>query len=291
MDKKEGNICDNEDRVINKIQVKGGFKMIQINGRIIEMKKFQDNALLFKYLPQGDETKIYWKFESNEELLGVYYLTRHLQEKGYDKLELVMPYLPNARQDRVKSESDIFTLKYFSEIINSLNFDKVYVLDPHSDVSAALINRIDKLPVLPYIEQVTKVLKLDENKDIIFYPDSGSQKRYSELLTFPNAFGIKRRNWENGEIEGLDVAGYIPDQPFDVLIIDDISSFGGTFYFSAKKLKALGARKIYLYVTHCENSVLEGKLLDGDLIEHIYTTDSLFTKSHEKITVLPIYIK
>ena len=93
MDKKEGNTCDNEDWVINKIQIKGGFKMIQINGRIIEMKKFQDNALLFKYLPQGDETKIYWKFESNEELLGVYYLTRHLQEKGYDKLELVMPYL------------------------------------------------------------------------------------------------------------------------------------------------------------------------------------------------------
>ncbi len=265
--------------------------MIQINGSVIEMKTFPDRTLLLKYLPEGHETKIYWKFEFNEELLGIYFLTRHLKEKGYDKLELVMPYLPNARQDRVKNESDVFTLKYFSEIINSLNFNKVYVLDPHSDVSVALINHIHKLPVLPYIEQVTKALKLDKNKDIIFYPDSGSQKRYSELLTFPNAFGIKRRNWENGEIEGLDVAGYIPNHPFDVLIIDDISSFGGTFYFSAKKLKALGARKIYLYVTHCENSVLEGKLVEGDLIEHIYTTDSLFTMSHEKITVMPIKVE
>lgn len=262
--------------------------MIQIEGKVIEIEKFPDSTLLLKYLPEGNETKIYWKFESNEEFLGIYYLTRHLQEKGYDKLELVMPYLPNARQDRVKSESDVFTLKYFSEMINGLNFNKVYVLDPHSDVSSALINRVYKLPVLSYIEQVIQVLKLNKTKDIIFYPDSGSQKRYSELLTFPNAFGIKRRNWESGEIEGLDVAGYIPGKPFNALIIDDISSFGGTFYFSAKKLKALGAEKIYLYVTHCENSVLEGKLMEGDLIEHIYTTDSLFTKSHEKITVLPL---
>ena len=69
-------------------------------------------------------------------------------------------------------------------------------------------------------------------------------------------------------------------------IIDDICSRGGTFYHSAKKLKEHGANDIYLYVSHCENTILEGDLLKGDLIKRVYTTDSIFIKSHEKIEVL-----
>lgn len=262
--------------------------MIKINGQEIQKGNFPDGTLLLKYIPQDNKQKIYWKFESNEELIILYYLTRSLQDKGYEEIELVLPYIPNARQDRVKKKEDIFTLKYFCEIINSLHFKKVYVLDPHSDVSSALIHRIEQLAVTPYIERAVKLSGINIEKDIIFYPDHGSQKRYSEYLTFPNAFGIKTRDWETGEIKGLEVAGSIPNKPFNVLIVDDISSYGGTFYFSALKLKELGARKIYLYITHCENSILQGKLLQGDLIEHIYTTDSLLTIENEKITVFEL---
>lgn len=63
-----------------------------------------------------------------------------------------------------------------------------------------------------------------------------------------------------------------------MLIIDDICSKGGTFYHSAKKLKELGANKIYLYVSHCENTIYAGELLkDNGLIEKIFTTDSILT--------------
>ena len=80
--------------------------------------------------------------------------------------------------------------------------------------------------------------------------------------------------------------GEIPNQSFDVLIVDDICSKGGTFYHSAKKLKELGADNIYLYITHCENSILEGELINSGLIKEIYTTDTIFTKEHELIKVL-----
>lgn len=262
--------------------------MIKVGDKLIEKGSFPDGTILLKYLPEQGDQMIYWQFENNEELVTLYYLTRHLKESGRNDLILVMPYIPNARQDRVKKEEDIFTLKYFCEIINSLHFKRVYVLDPHSDVSMALLDRVTQLPVRPYVEQVLDAIKLDPSKDIIFYPDNGSQKRYSALIEFPNAFGIKQRDWETGEIKGLEVSGYMPKPGFNVLIIDDISSFGGTFYFSALKLKEMGAGKIYLYITHCENSILQGKLINGELIEHIYTTNSLFTKAHEKITVLPI---
>lgn len=63
---------------------------------------------------------------------------------------------------------------------------------------------------------------------------------------------------------------------------------GGRFLHSARKLKELGANKIYLYITHCENTILEGELLTSGLIEKVYTTDSIFTKEHEKIEVIKL---
>ena len=63
-------------------------------------------------------------------------------------------------------------------------------------------------------------------------------------------------------------------------IVDDICSKGGTFYHSALKLKEFGATNIYLYVTHCENSIYDGELLKNNgLIEKIYTTDSILTNT------------
>lgn len=78
-----------------------------------------------------------------------------------------------------------------------------------------------------------------------------------------------------------------PDEK--VLMIDDICSYGGTMFYSAKKLKELGAGDIDMYVSHCENSILDkerGHLFDDpELIHMVYTTDSIFTGHHDKITV------
>ena len=114
---------------------------------------------------------------------------------------------------------------------------------------------------------------------MMFYPDAGSMKRYSSAVHLPYAFGIKNRDWETGEIKGLDLSGEIDQLPGkDILIVDDICSRGGTFYYSAKKLKEAGVGKIYLYITHCENTIYEGELLKNNgLVEKIYTTDTILT--------------
>ena len=108
----------------------------------------------------------------------------------------------------------------------------------------------------------------------------------SDIIKFPCAFGVKKRDWNTGKITGLDVHGGLPGSPFNVLIIDDISSYGGTFLYSGKRLKELGADKIYLYITHCENSILEGELINSSLIERIYTTKSIYTGKHPLIEII-----
>ena len=71
-------------------------------------------------------------------------------------------------------------------------------------------------------------------------------------------------------------------------MFDDIISYGGSMYYGALKLKELGVDKIYAYASHTENSILDKE--KGTLIklleERLFTTSSLFTGKHEKITVL-----
>ena len=71
-----------------------------------------------------------------------------------------------------------------------------------------------------------------------------------------------------------------------VLIVDDICSAGGTFKFSAMKLKELGAKDVALYVSHCEDNIQNGDLLKTDLISKIYTTDSILHIKHDKIEII-----
>ena len=276
--------------------------MIKINGNVIDIGSFPDGSILIKELgPIGSSATIKWRFENDREFLALMYLVKHYRAHGVDNVHLDMPYIPNARQDRVKSSSDLFTLKYFAELLNALKFDRVTVLDPHSSVSEALIDNLrvesakryihdvlDKLPIRMWeVDSPSSFERLKKFSLTMFYPDEGAMKRYAGMVNLPYAFGIKKRNWETGVIEGLDVAGAV-DQIVgrDILIVDDICSRGGTFYHSAKKLKELGAKDIYLYVSHCENTILEGDLLKGDLIKKVFTTDSIFTKSHEKVEVL-----
>lgn len=269
--------------------------MITLNGKTVEIGSFPDGTILMKQgktrLEDSISVAITWKYENDREFLALYYLVKHLHSLGYTWIELYMPYIPNARMDRVKNPEDIFTLKYFSELLNTLELDQVYVLDPHSDVSSALINDVVIVSAESYIKE--SILRMKENEGVdtdhilVFYPDNGSARRYADVVNRHYAYGVKKRDWETGKIAGLDVV----DNGFgikgkDILIVDDICSRGGTFYHSAKKLKELGANDIYLYVSHCENTILEGELLKGDLIKKVYTTDSIFTKSHEKIEVL-----
>ena len=267
--------------------------MIILDGKEIALNKFPDGTLLLKesIQPYIDndcrEARIVWHFENNEEMIAIMFLTRHLQSNGVVFVHLVMPYIPNARQDRVKTNEDVFTLKYFAEFINSLGFNSVTVLDPHSSVSEALIDNLIIESPERFIQRAINDVYTRERNLITFYPDEGAMKRYSGMLKMNYAFGIKKRDWKTGVIRGLDVSGQtdkIKDSA--VLIIDDICSKGGTFYHSAKKLKELGAKNIYLYVSHCENSVLYGDMIKSGLIEKVYTTNSIFTERHEKIEVM-----
>ena len=268
--------------------------MVKANGYTIN--SFPDGTPLIKKdlhtQLSMDVVDIVWTFESMAELPTVIMIAKDAKDRGAP-IQLFMPYIPNARMDRAHDE-DVFTLKWFAEEINRCEFSRVVVFDPHSDVAPALIDRCE---VHTPIREICQVIE-ESKPDVIYFPDAGAMKRYEETVHWAldrkkcSAYiihGDKKRDWVTGKILGLDVVGEVkPGEK--VLMIDDICSYGGTMFYSAKKLKELGAGDIDTYVSHCENSILDkerGHLFDDpELIHRVYTTDSIFTGKHDKITVL-----
>ena len=107
--------------------------MILVNDKQVEFTKFPDGTTSFRYNPFGSMTRIFnitWKYDGDEECILLWYLVNHIRDHDRDvRLRLLLPYIPNARMDRVKNDDEVFTLKYFCDFINWLGFSSVYVFD------------------------------------------------------------------------------------------------------------------------------------------------------------------
>lgn len=258
--------------------------MIYLNGNKIEITRFPDGTPSNTIEPQQKNNLIEWRYENDNEAMFIWYLVHHLREgaTNADIIELMLPYLPTARADRTKYESDIFYLKYFGDFINALRFDAVWCLDVHSTVGEALINNLVVLSPELLIYQVTNQLfkQYKIEKPLYYLTDTGSLKRFNQMINSSFfTFGIKSRNWVTHEITDLRIEKSDPEIEIagrDILIIDDILASGRTILKGAEKLKELGANRIFIYVSHCENQVLESELLKSGLIEKIFTTNSIF---------------
>ena len=275
--------------------------MLYLDGKPVAKKFFPDGTLnltdMGDLIPDEDaytlpHYTIEWLWEDIAEQVILYNLVYHLRDHcNAATIDLIMPYIPNARMDRTKDpRHEVHTLKYFTQFINDLGFNRVYVLDAHSDVSLTLIDRVVQFPV----EDIVKSLINEINPDYIFFPDAGAMKRYNSLIIRTPFYGEKNRDWKTGKILGLEIHNpyHIPEEDYQgksILIIDDICSRGGTFFHAATALKECGFGDISLYITHCENSIFSGEVLkDNGLISKVYTTNSLSHGEHEKLHTIEL---
>lgn len=265
--------------------------MIKVNDTEIKVGHFPDGTQSIEFSdaqPYYSTNEVEWFYDSDEEvftLMCVVDMVRRISKNS--RIDLWIPYLPNARMDRIKEEKQNFSLKVFANFINSLNFDRVMTYNVHSNVSEALIDKVINIDPIFDVDTVIS----DYKPDVIYFPDEGACKRYVDLDSvkesgLPVIFGIKKRDFATGKILGLDVVSDTDLTGKKVLIVDDICSAGGTFKFSAMKLKELGASDVALYVSHCEDNIQNGDLLKTDLVSKIYTTDSILHISDPKIQII-----
>lgn len=285
--------------------------MITINGIEIVRKTFPDGSLCLldlnnSLLCPNKNYEIVWLYEGDYEIFMLICIVKHLRSKMHNNasFNLTMPYVVNSRMDRTHSDNEVFTLKYFADIINDLKFNKVVIVDPHSIVSEALIDNVCVLRPSNIISNVIdKMLCLNEfeREVVIYFPDDGAYKRYKDMPCFKDlkcVYGKKERDWNTGKIIGIEIYDKNGSkltneiENCDVLMVDDIISYGGTLAYSADKLKEMGAAHISAYATHVENSVLDeekGTLLkryNDKIIDTVYTTNSIYHGNHPMAEVI-----
>lgn len=206
-----------------------------------------------------------------------------LDRKGLTS-NLIYPYFPYARQDRVINEDEPFSLKVFCSLLNSQKFNSVTIWDPHSDVAGALINKVNIVPQWEIAKSNIPEIFFNDTQYLWVAPDAGAYKKLSKLMPQDKRIiiGTKERN-ALGEIVRTNVYSSVDLHGKNCVVVDDICDGGRTFIELGKALKEKGACKLYLYVTHGIFSKGLSELMK--YYEAIYTTSSFNVYNHKNLTI------
>lgn len=190
-----------------------------------------------------------------------------LRESGVQTIKLYMPFVPYARQDRRVMAGEPLSIKVFATLLNSLKLDEVIIVDPHSDVTPALIDNVSVIPQeVVAMQAVRNVVHLSNWSGVtghdatvaIVAPDLGAAKKIKKLQELLAQFGYpvdviqgdKRRDPKSGKITGFRVVDGDPSLYEHLLMVDDICDGGGTFIGLAEELRKTACPPISLYTTH-----------------------------------------
>ena len=241
------------------------------------------------------EVKIVHRIQNSDDLMYLLMATNALRNKGVKKISLFLPYVPYARQDRVMIDGDSLSIKVFADIINSQNYEQVEILDPHSDVTPALINNVQVEDNLKFASWSISDYIQNSNGNtspVLVSPDAGAVKKIGKLRDYINlpwtiVTGQKHRQLSTGKITHTSIDKDVTGNT--CFIVDDICDGGRTFIELGKVLKEKGAKDVILIVTHGIFS--QGFQVFSDHISSIYTTNSFqdFSEEEKKNNSLKVY--
>lgn len=257
---------------------------------------FNDGEVHIKFdgeLPRKEEYKVVCRIKSANDLF-ILMQVGDILDRHEITYTLYITYLMGMRMDRVMTFNEAFSLKVVANMINTLNYEHVYIFEPHSDRTLKLIKNSDELDMLSENRTYTTLLnKWCDVDTVICYPDKGAYKRYIN----PNKFGIskntivlgKTRSVETGEITGMEIVEKnIIHKPNRIVIIDDLCDGGRTFIEANKLLKKeYPDVSVELFVKHMVN--LMGLDNVANTFDHVYITDSYDNynnEAYDNLTVL-----
>ena len=197
---------------------------------------------------------------------------------------LIIPNLIDAQADRRFNKGDSSGLKLVLKFLNSLeaNFK---VFHPHNgEIVEALMDNVEIIDNYEFIYKLlyntaSTVRRVKEENTILFSSDAGGfkplMKLADKLKWSGEVYGAsKSRKYEDGKSNLIQV---IDKQDFggkDILIIDDICVYGGTFIGLAKMLKERNIGKLYLAVSHLTVEKPNPELFT--LFDKVFTTNSKY---------------
>jgi ribose-phosphate pyrophosphokinase len=241
----------------------------------------------------GKEVCIEARLGSPQGFMVLLALTDAIKRCGPALLDLLLPYFPGARQDREEAGYAL-SVKMYADLINAQGYDSVFILDPHSPVTPALLDRVIILDHIPLVETFLRDAGITPNGIGIICPDAGAERRTLELAFAIGCdnivFARKKRDPRTGSLSGFSLDSLPTEGTY--LIADDLCDGGGTFCGLAEEyLKdPKGTGSLLLWVTHgIFSKGLEGVEYMSKFFTRIGCSDSFPNEinQHPQLTVVP----
>ena len=199
-----------------------------------------------------------------------------LREFGIEDVNLYVPYFLGGRSDRKFGEGQTNYLKnVICPIINSQKFNKVVVMDPHSDVLEACLDNFVKIGNFELVQFALDSIN-DKNLTLIS-PDAGALKKIFDVAAKFEIENVvtasKVRDMKTGDIIRTELPTMNLDGINHIVIIDDICDGGRTFVELARAIREITNLPIYLVVTHGVFSAGFNELQKH--FTNIFTTNSI----------------
>jgi len=247
------------------------------NSKLIrtEFKKFPDGELYVKLngCVEGEDVfLINTQNNQNESIIETILLCDALNDEGAKSINLVIPYMAYARQDKKFKNGESISIRALAKIYSSI-CDSLLIINPHEKDICSFFD----VPLLygDAVPEIAKYIYDKYNKSdnfVVLSPDKGAidmAKVASKVLNCPYDY-LEKTRISSTEISIAPKKLNVKDK--DVLIIDDIISTGGTMAETIKMLKEQGAKTV---IASCIHPVLIGdalnKLFNGGADEVVGT--------------------
>lgn len=236
-------------------------------------KKYPDGGI-YAEVQDFTNPQIVERINSYEDLFFIKSIKDVCDFNGVNDVELFIPCMFQQQHDRRFADNESFELKLVADFINSCNFSKVTIFHPHSDSTGMGVRNARVVDNSAFISQVLKDL---EQEPVILSTDAGSFKWINKLADKIKFEGEVYSASKSRDLVTHKLTQVIENEDFegkDILVIDDLCVFGGTFVGLANLLKERNAGKLYLAVSH-----MTVQNPNPELEKHydkIFTTNSKF---------------
>jgi ribose-phosphate pyrophosphokinase len=212
-------------------------------------------------------------FHPNGYLMELLLVANKLRDDGA-KIDLFLPYLPYARQDKVFRPGEVFSAKYLFDMFKAAGVGRIFTITAHMQREEGRLKFADGVEAWN-VDAFTEIgsyikEKLALENPFVIGPDltaAGGAEIVTRVLGAEDMMAIvKERDRQLGEIK---TTGSLPDltgRP--AVIVDDLAATGGTIVKAAEMCKSKGASQVVAAVVH--------PVLAGDCLNSVRSTGAKF---------------
>jgi len=225
---------------------------------------------------------------ANDNFIELCLIADTLRREGISNMSAIIPYLGYSRQDKQHLPKECISIQTMCTLLSSVGISSVTTLDIHN---ASVVPQCDmpiiNVSAMPFLAKSVRsrlgITTDNEHTFTITSPDAGGIARAGE---FADHFYADQKNREvvsmkkERELDKTHVSRAVSldgnIQDMHVILIDDVSTSGGTLMNAAELCKANGVKDVHTVVVHADFAQgTAARLQYCPDISTIFTTNSI----------------